>query len=82
MRLLAPVTAMANDDADSAEGRPQVEKKTLGDLTNCRQCLTLTLSVPKNCRLSADVLASRVQEMFDKDLFSDLCSGCPLEKIT
>ncbi len=56
------------------------EKRTLENLTTCSECITLTLKVPKNCRLNADLLTARVAEVFDKELLRDLCHGCPLEK--
>lgn len=57
-----------------------IEERTLSNLTTCSECITLTLSVPKDCRLDVDIVASRVSEMFKKELLRDLCYGCPLEK--
>jgi len=56
------------------------EERTLEDLTTCSQCITMTLKLPKTCRLNADLLSARVAEMFNKELLRDLCHGCPLEK--
>ena len=51
----------------------------LENLTTCSQCIKLTLVVPKECRMDADMLAGRLKQMFDRELFKDLCRGCPLE---
>ena len=56
------------------------EKRILENLTTCSQCITLTLTLPKTCRLNADLLSMRVAEVFDKELLRDLCHGCPLER--
>ncbi len=57
-----------------------VETRTLKNMTTCSQCITLTLKVPKDCRLNADLLSSRVAELFNKELLRDLCHDCPLER--
>lgn len=51
----------------------------LENLTTCSQCIKLTLVVPKQCRMDADILAGRVKELFNREVFRDLCHGCPLE---
>ncbi len=57
------------------------ETRTLENLTTCKECLTLTLSVPKDCRLNIDILSVRLEELFNREVFRDLCNGCPLEKV-
>lgn len=57
------------------------EMRTLENLTTCKECLTLTLSVPKDCRLNMDMLSVRLEELFNREVFRDLCHGCPLEKV-
>lgn len=57
------------------------EERVLEDLTTCSECITLTLKLPKNCRLNADLLSVRIAEMFNKELLRDLCHGCPLERV-
>ena len=54
------------------------EYKTLENLTTCSECIRLTLVVPKECRMDADILAGRVRELFNREVFKDLCHGCPL----
>ncbi len=54
------------------------EFKTLENLTTCSECIRLTLVVPRECRMDADILASRVKELFNREVFKDLCYGCPL----
>lgn len=56
------------------------ETRTLENLTTCKECLTLTLSVPKECRMNIDLLSARLEELFNREVFRDLCYGCPLEK--
>ena len=56
------------------------ETLTLENLTTCQECLTLTLSVPKDCRLNTDLLSVRLREIFNRELLRDLCDGCPLER--
>jgi hypothetical protein len=55
------------------------EKRTITDTTTCSQCITLTIDLPKECRLNADILESRMKDIFKKELLRDLCRGCPLE---
>lgn len=55
------------------------EKRTITDMTTCSQCITLTIDLPKECRLNADMLESRAKELFKKEMLRDLCRGCPLE---
>lgn len=57
------------------------ETRTLENLTTCKECLTLTLSVPKDCRMNIDLLSARLEELFNREVFRDLCHGCPLEKV-
>jgi hypothetical protein len=57
------------------------ETRTLENLTTCKECITLTLSVPKDCRLNMDTLSVRLEEFFNREFFRDLCHGCPLEKV-
>lgn len=56
------------------------ENRTLDDLTTCSQCIRLSLVVPKECRMDADLLAGRVRELFNREVFRDLCHGCPMER--
>jgi len=56
------------------------EIRTLENLTTCMECLTITLSVPKDCRLDMDTLSARLEELFNREVFRDLCHGCPLER--
>ncbi len=55
------------------------EHRLLENLTTCSQCIKLTMVVPRECRMDADMLAGRLKQMFDRELFKDLCRGCPLE---
>jgi len=55
------------------------ETRTIENLTKCKECITLTLTVPKDCHLDMDVLSVRLQELFNREVFRDLCHGCPLE---
>ena len=57
------------------------ETRALENLTTCKECLTLTLTVPKDCRLNMDMLSVRLEELFNREVFRDLCAGCPLEKV-
>ena len=57
------------------------ETRTLENLTTCKECLTLTLTVPKDCRLNVDLLSVRLEELFNREVFRDLCHDCPLEKV-
>jgi len=52
----------------------------LENLSTCSHCIRLNLIVPKECRMDADMLASRVRELFNREVFRDLCHGCPMEK--
>jgi len=56
------------------------ETRMLENLTTCKECLTITLTVPKECRMNVDLLSARLEEMFNREVFRDLCHGCPLEK--
>lgn len=56
------------------------ETRMLENLTTCKECLTLTLTVPKDCRLNMDLLSVRLEELFNREVFRDLCHGCPLER--
>jgi len=56
------------------------ETRVLDNLTTCRECLTLTLSLPKDCRLDVDMLSARIQDLFNREVLRDLCDGCPLDK--
>ena len=55
------------------------EKRVLDNITTCSQCITITIDLPKECRLEADMLAERAKECFKKEIFRDLCRGCHLE---
>ena len=57
------------------------ETRTIENLTKCKECITLTLTVPKDCRLNIDILSVRLEELFNREVFRDLCHGCPLEKV-
>ena len=55
------------------------EKRIITNTTTCSQCITLTIDLPKECRLNADMLESRAKDLFNKEILRDLCRGCPLE---
>ncbi len=56
------------------------EHRTLENLTTCSRCIKMTLVVPRECRMDADLLAGRLRELFNREVFRDLCHGCPLER--
>lgn len=53
--------------------------RTLENLTTCKECIRISLVVPGDCRLDADLLSGRVTEMFVAGVFRDLCAGCHRE---
>lgn len=55
------------------------EHRVLDNLTTCSECIRLTLVVPKDCRMNVDLLENRLRELFNREVFRDLCDGCPKE---
>ena len=55
------------------------EKKIIRDATTCSECITITLDLPKNCRLNEDMIETMAKELFKQASFKDVCRGCPLE---
>ena len=53
----------------------------LENLTTCKECIKISLVVPSDCRLDADLLSGRVTEMFVAGVFRDLCAGCHRENV-
>lgn len=56
------------------------ENRTLENLTTCSRCIRLSLVVPRDCRMDADLLAGRLTELFNREVFRGLCAGCPMER--
>ena len=48
-------------------------------VTTCSQCIKITVAIPKECRLNAEMLGERTKQIFQKELLRDLCRGCPFE---
>lgn len=56
-----------------------VQKIRIDGVTTCSKCIRITVTVPKECRLNAELLGERTKQVFRKELLRDLCHGCPLE---
>ncbi len=56
------------------------EKTIVKDATTCSETITITLELPKNCRLTGGMIEDRGRELFKEAIFKDVCRGCPLEK--
>lgn len=55
------------------------QKIRIDGVTTCSKCIRLTIAIPKECRLNAEMLSERTKQVFQKELLRDLCRGCPLE---
>lgn len=55
------------------------QKVSIDGITTCSQCIRITVVLPKECRLNAEMLGDRVRDVFRKETLRDLCRGCPLE---
>lgn len=56
------------------------EVRTLEKMTTCSECIKLSVVVPKQCRMDADMLVVRLRELFNREVFRGLCDGCPMER--
>jgi len=54
--------------------------KILSNQSSCSERISITIDLPKDCRLDADILREHVSQIFVEGLLKNLCSGCPLEK--
>ena len=57
------------------------ETRTIENLTTCKECLTLTLTVPKDCRLNMDMLSVRLEDLFNREFPPPPPPPPPLEKV-
>ena len=55
------------------------QKILIEGVTTCSQCIKITVAIPKECRLNAEMLGERTKQIFQKELLRDLCRGCPFE---
>jgi hypothetical protein len=55
------------------------QKILIEGVTSCSQCIKITVAIPKECRLNAEMLGERTKQIFQKELLRDLCRGCPFE---
>lgn len=56
-----------------------IEKRIILNATDCSECITVTLEVPKGCRFDTDIIEARAMQLFKMPIFKDLCHGCSLE---
>lgn len=56
-----------------------VQKVRIDGVTTCSKCIRITVTIPRECRLNAEMLGERTKQVFRKELLRDLCHGCPLE---
>jgi len=57
-----------------------IESRTVYNVSKCSENISITINLPKGCRLDIDTLGKYISELFVEGLLKDLCSGCPFEK--
>ena len=56
-----------------------VQKVRIDGVTTCSKCIRITVTIPRECRLNAEMLGERTKQVFRKELLRGLWRGCPLE---
>ncbi len=74
-----PITVIIGPETALEEGVGLTQKVRIDGVTTCSKCIRLTVTIPKECRLNAEMLGERTKQVFQKELLRDLCRGCPLE---
>jgi len=74
-----PITVIIGSETTLEEGVGLTQKIRIDGVTTCSKCIRLTVVIPKECRLNAEMLGERTKQVFQKELLRDLCRGCPLE---
>jgi hypothetical protein len=49
------------------------------NVTSCSECITITLTVPKDCRIDADGIADLAAQCLSSESIRQVCRGCPLQ---
>jgi hypothetical protein len=70
---------MVGPDKTLEEGVGLTQKIRIDGVTTCSKCIKITITVPEECRMTAEMLGERTKQIFQKELLRDLCRGCPLE---
>ncbi len=53
------------------------DSKSRANVTLCSECITITIAVPKDCRMDADAIADMAAECLSSGAIRRLCEGCP-----
>lgn len=57
-----------------------IERRIIRNVSTCSEGIRVTIDLPKDCRLEADVMGEYVAKILVEGLIQNLCAGCPLEK--